>query len=115
MGPASRTERQKTLQAGKTGLESGVGPAPENLLPERLEASPREEPTANPPRAGLGKCGQYGPYRRRHAVLEHPGDEQSPPRRFHPGGMLTAELIEAEELFHPFKHEFPLPTRPVQT
>jgi hypothetical protein len=38
MGPAAWAERQKPLQAGKTGPESGVGPAPEDLLPDRLEA-----------------------------------------------------------------------------
>jgi hypothetical protein len=115
MGPTAWTARQKTLQAWKIGPESGVGPSPEDLLPERLEASPGQEPTADPPWSGLGERGQHGPYLRRHTLLKHPGDESGPHGCFHTRGMWRAELIEAEELFHPLQHTCHLPARPVQT
>ena len=43
---------------------------------------------------------------RHRPFLPGPADEQRPHRRFDTGAIFTPDLIEPEQLYHPFEHEF---------
>jgi hypothetical protein len=48
----------------------------------------------------MGADGRHSPF------LQGPGDEQRAHRCFHAGAMFAPDLIETEQLFHPFEYEF---------
>ena len=111
---AARAEHHKATQAWQTCLHPCLRPRTIDLWPQGIEAEAGQQPTTDRHRRPGRVGGQVSPDHGHRLFLQGPGHEQCPDRGFHTGGMLTANLIEPEQLLHPFKHQFHLPACPIQ-
>jgi hypothetical protein len=111
--PPPWTTAEKAGQTGEARLEASLRPPTLYLLSQRLQPQPASQPTTHYDALRGHGGAQQEPQPCRRAFVQGPGNQERPDRRFDPRPVLTAYLVESQQLLHFFQHEFHLPPSPI--
>lgn len=116
MRATTRAAAQQATEAGETDLEPGQRPPLLDLVSQRLQPPPPRPATDDQRHAWVRarrRGGEERAPRGHDAVLQSPGDEESPHRRFDGAAGRPPELMAPQARCPPLAHQGHVPPRPL--